>query len=239
MPTKNAQMDETHKAKIKVVKGGPYVVTGGIPVSVQTIICDDEGIPLRWNEGKKYPPMESVALCRCGHSKNKPYCDGRHAKIGFDGTETAGREQYLEHPDRTEGPELILWDVERLCAVALFCHRAGDAWHLTEESGDPQKKAMAMQEVRDCPSGRLTAEERRTGKHVELAFKPSIGLVTGPQEGVMGPLWVRGPIPVESADGAQYRCRNRVTLCRCGKSANKPFCNGEHKKASPKLEAPR
>lgn len=238
MPTEKAEMDATHTARIKVVKGGPYLVTGGIPVSIQTIICDEEGIPIKWKEGKKYPPMETAALCRCGQSRNKPYCDGTHAKIGFDGTETAGREEYLEHPDRTEGPKLILSDVEKLCAVALFCHRAGDAWHLTEELGDPKKKAIAMQEVRDCPSGRLTAEERRTRKRVEPAFELSIGLVIGPQKDIDGPLWVRGGIPVESAEGSEYRCRNRVTLCRCGKSANKPFCNGEHRKASPKLKVP-
>jgi CDGSH-type Zn-finger protein len=239
MPGKKTEMDATHKAGIMVVKGGPYVVSGGIPLSVQTIICDDAGIPLRWKEGKKYRPMETVALCRCGSSKNKPYCDGTHAHIGFDGKETAGGEEYLDRPDVTDGPELVLSDVEKLCAVALFCHRAGDAWNLTEQSGDPKKKAIAIEEVCDCPSGRLTAVDKRTGKPVEPRFEPSIGLVAGPQKGVEGPLWVRGGIPVESADGKEYRVRNRVTLCRCGKSSNKPFCNGEHRKASPRLEAPR
>ena len=239
MPPKKGEMDSTHKAKIMVVKGGPYVVTGGIPVSVQTIICDEEGTPIRWKEGKKHHPMEATALCRCGHSKNKPYCDGTHAKIGFDGTETAGREEYLEHPDRTEGPELILWDVEKLCSVALFCHRAGDAWNLTEQSRDPKKKAIAVQEACDCPSGRLVAYDKRSGEPIEPPFEPSIGLVIGPQNEMEGPLWVRGGITIESADGAAYKKRNRVTLCRCGRSANKPFCNGEHRKASPKLEVPK
>jgi len=182
--------------------------------------------------------METYALCRCGRSKNKPYCDGTHARIGFQGAETANREDYLEHPDRTDGPELILWDVEKLCAVALFCHRAGDAWHLTEQSGDPEKKETAIQEAKDCPSGRLVMCDKRTGKPIEPAFEPSIGLVIGPQKGVEGPLWMRGGVPVESAEGKVYRTRNRVTLCRCGRSANKPFCDGEHRHASPKLEVP-
>lgn len=238
MPAEKDGIDSSHKAGIKVVKGGPYLVSGNIPLSVQTILCDGEGIPLKWEPGQRYPGMETYALCRCGGSKNKPYCDGSHARMGFDGTETAGREEYLEHPDKTEGPELILWDVEKLCAVALFCHRAGDAWNLTEQSGDPKKKQTAIQEACDCPSGRLVACDRRTGKPIEPAFEPSIGLVVGPQKGVEGPLWVRGGIPVESASGTAYKTRNRVTLCRCGKSDNKPFCNGEHRKASPKLEVP-
>jgi CDGSH-type Zn-finger protein len=43
-----------------------------------------------------------------------------------------------------------------------------------------------------------------------------------------GPLLVRGGIPVESEDGRPYEVRNRVTLCRCGHSRNKPFCDGTH-----------
>jgi CDGSH-type Zn-finger protein len=43
-----------------------------------------------------------------------------------------------------------------------------------------------------------------------------------------GPLWVRGGVSVEAADGFEYEVRNRVTLCRCGQSNNKPFCDGSH-----------
>ncbi|UCF09264.1 MAG: CDGSH iron-sulfur domain-containing protein, partial [Thermoplasmata archaeon] len=43
-----------------------------------------------------------------------------------------------------------------------------------------------------------------------------------------GPIWVRGRIPIESADGHIYEIRNRVTLCRCGWSSNKPFCDSSH-----------
>jgi CDGSH-type Zn-finger protein len=39
---------------------------------------------------------------------------------------------------------------------------------------------------------------------------------------------VRGCIPIESADGTLWETRNRVTLCRCGKSQNMPFCDGSH-----------
>ena len=68
------------------------------------------------------------------------------------------------------------------------------------------------------------------GKAIEPDFEPSIGLVMDTQAGKMGPLWVRGGIPIESADGKTYEIRNRVTLCRCGKSSNKPFCDGSHLK---------
>jgi CDGSH-type Zn-finger protein len=45
---------------------------------------------------------------------------------------------------------------------------------------------------------------------------------------VSGPIWVRGGISVYSGQGMLYEVRNRVTLCRCGKSTNKPFCDSSH-----------
>jgi len=226
------------KAGIMVTRDGPYMVSGNVPMADQRIVCGEDGIPLKWEKGREYPRAETSALCRCGRSRDRPRCDGTHSKTGFVGTETAGDEAYLDHPDRTEGPGLILWDTEKLCAVALFCHRAGDAWNLTEQSGDPGKKDTAIQEAADCPSGRLVACDRPDGQALEPPFEPSLGFVFGPQKEVEGPIWVRGRIPVQSADGRTYKPRNRVTLCRCGKSCNKPFCDGEHRKASPELEVP-
>jgi CDGSH-type Zn-finger protein len=63
---------------------------------------------------------------------------------------------------------------------------------------------------------------------MEPDFEPSMWVVKDTQAGKMGPLWVRGGIPIESADNQTYEVRNRVTLCRCGKSLNKPFCDGSH-----------
>jgi CDGSH-type Zn-finger protein len=63
---------------------------------------------------------------------------------------------------------------------------------------------------------------------IEPKFVKSIGLIEDPAMGVSGPIWVRGGILVESADGKTYKIRNRITLCRCGKSKNKPFCDSSH-----------
>jgi CDGSH-type Zn-finger protein len=70
---------------IKVSKNGPYLVSGGIPIVKQTITTDTEGIPNEWRSGKEYQSQENCALCRCGQSKNKPFCDGTHIKVKFDG----------------------------------------------------------------------------------------------------------------------------------------------------------
>jgi CDGSH-type Zn-finger protein len=224
--------DKTKKEKgfeVRVTENGPYVVTGGVPLAEQIIRVDDDNQCHGWKEGKKYPEQESYSLCRCGKSVNKPFCTGMHAVTKFNGEETASRKPYLEQAGVVEGPELNLTDAGELCAGARFCHRAGGTWKLTEQSSDPEARKTAIEEACDCPSGRLVAWDKE-GNAIEPGFEPSIGLVKDTQAGKDGPLWVRGGIPVESADGETYEVRNRVTLCRCGKSSNKPFCDGSHVK---------
>jgi CDGSH-type Zn-finger protein len=194
----------------------------------RTIIADDKGTANEWREGKKYPVQETYDLCRCGQSRSMPFCDETHERIGFDGTEKADRTARLERAKEIGGPTMKLVDVEDLCASARFCHRAGGIWDLVSRSDDPEVRRIVIEEAKDCPSGRLMIWDKKTKKMIEPEFEKSIGLVEDPQVGVSGPIWVRGGIPVESADGREYEVRNRVTLCRCGKSSNKPFCDSSH-----------
>ena len=225
---KNAKAQPKSEQKIKVSKNGPYLIYGGIPIQKQVIIADSDGTATEWQPSTKYPPQEKYALCRCGQSKNKPFCDGTHVKVSFNGTETAGEEAYLNHPEEINGSALKLIDVEELCASARFCHQAGGIWTLVPKSDDPEKKRIALEEACDCPSGRLVVLDKKAEKIIEPKFEKSIALIEDPAMGVSGPVWVRGRIPVESADGKTYKVRNRVTLCRCGKSQNKPFCDSSH-----------
>ncbi|HEY2824533.1 MAG TPA: CDGSH iron-sulfur domain-containing protein, partial [Gemmatimonadales bacterium] len=89
-------------------------------------------------------------------------------------------------------------------------------------------RALVIREANHCPAGRLVLHDKKTHRAIEEPLPPSIGVVEDPVTECSGPLWVRGSVPVESADGKRYEVRNRVTLCRCGASANKPFCNGSH-----------
>jgi CDGSH-type Zn-finger protein len=221
---------KSNKPKIKVTKNGPYLVSGSVPLTRQTIGIDSAGHSREWRVSKEYPLQANYALCRCGQTKNSPFCDGAHLKTNFDGTETAGREPYLDQADRTEGPALDLTDAESLCAAARFCDRAGGIWRLVKKSNDPEARRLAIEEARNCPSGRLVVWDKN-GKSIEPEFEPSIVIAEDPQEDMSGPIWVRGGIPIESADGSIYEVRNRVALCRCGKSANKPFCDGSHCKS--------
>ena len=218
------------KAEVKVVvaKDGPYLVSGSVPLAKQTIVSDAAGDSQEWRAGESLPAQASYALCRCGHSKNKPYCDGTHAKVRFDGTETASREPYLKQAQLTEGPSLSLTDAQALCAFARFCDPNGQVWNQVEQTDDPRVSKMFVRQVNNCPSGRLVAWDRATGKAVEHALPVSIGIIEDPVEKVSGPLWLRGGIPLVAADGTVYEVRNRVTVCRCGASKNKPFCVGSH-----------
>jgi CDGSH-type Zn-finger protein len=224
--------DETNDDSMRVTvrRDGPYIVTGGVPLTGEEICEDELGYALEWRETARFPTRRQYALCRCGQSRNKPFCDGAHAAAGFDGTETAGDEPYLRRPRMTGGPALELADYENLCAHARFCMRAGGIWGLTEQSADPEARDTAVEEGCNCPAGRLVLRSRATGREIEPELERSIAVVECPAKGEHGPLWVRGSIPVVSADGRSYRVRNRVTLCRCGRSRNKPFCDGSHVK---------
>jgi CDGSH-type Zn-finger protein len=96
------------------------------------------------------------------------------------------------------------------------------------ETGDPAARKHFVRETCDCPSGRLVAWDNATGKPVEPKLEPSIALIEDPAKQCSGPVWLRGGVQVISADGFNYEVRNRVTLCRCGESQNKPFCDGQH-----------
>jgi len=213
--------------KVKVTPNGPYIVSGSVPLSRKIIVTDEEGYSYKWHEDRKYELQNQYALCRCGNSRNKPFCDGAHLKNTFDGSETATREPYITQTENIEGPELDLTDAQELCASARFCDRAGGIWNLTQQSDEHEAKMIAIEEAGNCPSGRLMVWGKK-GEAIEPKFEPSIVLVEDPQEKVSGPIWVLGGIPIESADGEVYEIRNRVTLCRCGRSCNKPFCDGGH-----------
>ena len=216
--------------KIKIINNGPYIVTGGIPLTEGSYISDDEGLSTGYTTEKEFPLQDKYELCRCGKSRNKPFCDKTHRQIPFDGAETASREPYLSQVERTEGAVMDLTDVQSLCASARFCDRAGGAWDNTRQSDEPEARQIAIDEVWNCPAGRLALWDKE-GHAIEPKFEPSIVVVDDPVLDVVGPLWVRGRIPIESADGQTYEIRNRVTLCRCGKSCNKPYCDGSHQEA--------
>jgi len=213
---------------IVIKKNGPYHVSGAISLKIQEIVPNEEGESWDWKEGKVFTTESEYDLCRCGQSKSMPFCDLSHLENAFDGEETANNIPFKKQAKKIAGPTLILSDAEKLCAFARFCDPGGKIWRLIKKTDDPIIRALVIREANYCPAGRLVIHDKKTKKEVEEPLEPSIGLVEDMAFGCSGPLWIRGGIPIESADGKLYETRNRVTLCRCGASNNKPFCDGNH-----------
>lgn len=216
-------MDER---RIIVTKDGPYRVEGGVPLLRTAIVQTERGEPIAWDEGPEFEtPGEVYELCRCGRSSTKPFCDKTHERIPFDGTETADRGPIAERREAWEGEaNHVLYDDLSLCTHAGFCRnvRTG-VWEMVEEADDPEVRGEFGAMVQRCPSGRLSFAVLPDPEPVEPTFEPSVGVEPDAS------YWIRGGIPVVSDDETPYEVRNRQTLCRCGQSRNKPFCDGSHK----------
>ena len=220
---------------IEVLPHGPYVVRGHLPLHRRGIVRSERGEALGWRDDGAFEVRADYVLCRCGASRNKPFCDGSHARVGFDGTETADSGASAQRRKVYAGAGMTLFDDRPLCIHAGFCtNRDTDAWQLVARTADVQVRTQLVGMIEHCPSGALgwapepasaggpdaagTGQPEATEPHL----CPAIGVVTD------GPLWVTGGVEVRRADGAVLERRNRVTLCRCGRSQQKPLCDGSH-----------
>lgn len=209
---------------IRILRKGPYAVTAGVPLRRATPIETASGDPIDWDLGPDIDTGsdEEYELCRCGRSEKRPFCDGSCERTGFDGTPSAK----LAAPRRRVlgGHGVVVTDAPRLCAAAGFCeNRDTDVWEMISETEDPTVRERLIAMVERCPSGRLQHAASREAEPVEPDLPRAIGVVRD------GPLRVTGRIPVIGIEGEAYEPRNRVTLCRCGESGNKPFCDGSHR----------
>ncbi len=229
---------ENSMPKIVVMKNGSYHVFGNTPLVHKTQVVSEYGEPLTWKKDKDYPVKNTegrifYGLCRCGNSKNKPFCDGTHREIGFDGTETADTHTTETRSIRfTHGTHIIVKKDPSLCMQSGFCgFRDAGLYQLISATGDTKIRALVMAIVERCPSGALTYCIEPDEPDIEPDFPMQIAVTTeitsdGP---IRGPLWVTGNIPIERSDGKPFATRNRVTLCCCGQSCKKPLCDGTHR----------
>lgn len=208
---------------IRITRDGPYIVSGGVPIYEKVIVKRD-GVYV-WEDGRELPQAERYALCRCGKSNDAPFCDASHK--WFNGMEAGDRRTYEERADRLEGKGIDLMDDLR-CGKALFCHRHGrSTWDMLKDSDDPAVRNELIRAACECPAGRTVAIDKDGTVH-EDTLDPAIYIVQGPEQGRSGGIYVMGGIQIIGVDGEPYEPRNRVLLCRCGASRNKPFCDATH-----------
>lgn len=209
--------------RITVRHNGPYFVQGRVRLVRKTPVYTEYGEPISWQKVSEYETDESYELCRCGGSRHKPFCDGTHARKGFDGTERADTHLIAEGSDLIPGTNMVLKDDHSFCAHAGFCgFRDVKLRQLMARTADTKVRALAMGMVDHCPSGTYRYALNEDGPDNEVDLPVQIAVT------VDGPLWVTGGVQIERSDGQPVEVRNRVTLCRCGHSQNKPFCDGTH-----------
>jgi CDGSH-type Zn-finger protein len=209
---------------ITVAPNGPFLIGGVVPLYRRRSVQSEHGEPLAWETTERVETRERYALCRCGQSDRKPFCDGTHARIGFVADDRANG-TYDERASVLGGTGITVRDDRSICVHAGFCGtRVANVWGQVPETAESTVRAQVISMIEKCPSGALTFRFD-DGNDVEPLYAPAIAVTDD------GPLWVTGGIPVNSADGTTLEVRNRVTLCRCGASANKPLCDGSHKDA--------
>ena len=220
--------------KITVQPFGPYLVEGEIPLVHKTQIVSEFGEPLNWELDKVLESKGPYELCRCGQSRKKPYCDGTHCELDFDGTETAPTNTFAERAKVLDRATGILVKIDNsLCMDSGFCgNRLTNIIKMLKDTAEPKVRAEIMAMIDRCPSGTYSYAMDKDCEDVEADLPVQIAATTeitseGP---IVGSLWATGYIPVERADGLPFETRNRVTLCNCGESCKKPLCDGTHRK---------
>ena len=213
----------TVEPAITVRPNGPYLVSGSPPIHRRRQVTSEHDEPMTWQTTVELESKPVVALCRCGGSSTKPFCDGTHATNGFDGTEAAPTTDYHDRAKPYPGTHVVVHDDRSICSHAGFCvNRVTDVWKMTRLTDDTIVRAQMMAMIERCPSGALTYRLSEDDDDVEPDLAVAIGVVDD------GPLFVTGGIPVQRADAEPFETRRRVTLCRCGASSIKPLCDGSH-----------
>lgn len=214
--------EELPETRILVTDDGPYVVYGGVPLRQQDRVLNEEGEPTDWRTTKDWEGGQKYALCRCGQSRNKPFCDGSHREAKWDPTLTADRTPRSTKEEIYVKGDFEMTDDRPLCAGYAFCDLFGSVWDEMESADDPEVRARIERQVMNCPSGRLAVRLKGQKENLEFPIDPMIATVPD------GALRVIGDIPLITEDDLQYEVQHRRTLCRCGLSQNKPFCDGTH-----------
>jgi CDGSH-type Zn-finger protein len=183
------------------------------------------------SKGEKLSNIQGIALFRCGASKNKPFCDGTHSIIGFSSknNEDNGNKKTSSKRKSYVGKKITIHDNRKICSHAAECvNNLPSVFRLNQRPWiNPDDETTAIEKIietiKKCPSGALSYSIDSI-EYRDYDGKPLVKVSKD------GPYLVSGGIELilEEVDFPEDVSREHYTLCRCGASSNKPFCDGIH-----------
>lgn len=203
------------KPQVTPIKDGPLRVKGlgHLDTEAGPIQCDSV-----------------IALCRCGQSENKPYCDGAHVKAGFKSDKIGSASR--DHVNDYAGKKITIHDNPAVCTHALYCWQQlpsvfnVEAVRKDENSSwidaDGDTAERIIEQIRKCPSGALSYSIDEVEHRDFPDQTPSISITPD------GPYNVTGGCGLEDAEWGAGASKEHFQLCRCGGSKIQPFCDGAH-----------
>jgi len=198
----------SHSVTIKPAPDGPYVV---------------KNLKTFNNRNGAIESKEAMGLCRCGASANKPFCDGSHKNIGFSSDNQLDPEQ--DRLDTYHGKTITIHDNRSLCAHAGYCTDGlASVFRMHEDpfvDADGASAEEIIEVINQCPSGALSYSIENDSQSLEPgeAF-----IFIAPN----GPYVVKGGVDLQETPKGKGALEGTITLCRCGASKNKPYCDGSH-----------
>ena len=207
--SKSGSREDKDRPSIEPTSNGPYLVKN----------AQD----FKNSKGEAIGVKPQMYLCRCGGSSNKPFCDGTHMKIGFSDEKSTDR-----LPDRMDdyvGEEITIHDNRGVCAHSGYCTDNSPAVFNAEKepwiNPDAAEAGDTAKTIRMCPSGALSYT-RDGVLYKDQEREPAIDISKD------GLYKVVGAIEFNDVKGSKPESSEHYTLCRCGGSKNKPFCDGQH-----------
>ncbi|MGI6395072.1 MAG: CDGSH iron-sulfur domain-containing protein [bacterium] len=201
--------DNLKKPRITVAKHSPYVASD-IPKMVN-------------GDGKELPVKSTFVLCRCGKSKEMPYCDGAHTETGLNMVKAPDR-----IPDRNKnyyGEEITVHFNYGVCSHDGACLKLKPVFKVNRRPWilpDLGSREAIIETIKKCPSGALSYTVDGTTHKDFFKREPLIRVAPG------GPLMIEGGIELKDDQDSCPETKEHYCLCRCGDSKNHPFCDGTH-----------
>jgi CDGSH-type Zn-finger protein len=202
-------MKKKNNPLIKGIENRPYIAS--------------EISDFKTSKGDCLKTSKIMVLCRCGKSRSKPFCDGSHVKANFKSEKIEGRQ-----PDKVDdyvSSGITIHDNRGVCSHVGYCtDNLPSVYRMKREPWiDPEGASIAdnISLIKTCPSGALSYSVGGV-KHDSVNRKPGISLRKD------GPYHIVGGIILEDYNKSKPQSKEHYTLCRCGGSKNKPFCDGTH-----------